>query len=246
MGDFEIQGGELIEYRGEGGDAVIPAGVTSIGNFAFEDCTSLTSIVIPPGVTHIGNFVFRNCPMLRSVAIPEGVETIKHGMFYDCTSLTTASLPDSLTSIGYQTFTGCTALASVNVRGIRLGHATLDLMTRECITDVSGIIKQLVDYKAATYVAILTAFWHCPTDTRNNAMIRASFGKIARYLIDHKDALVLEEMLNCGEFDRQFSERIDKYIEYAITKGAVELQLMLTNYKAEKVGYADTTEHLKL
>jgi hypothetical protein len=53
--DFVIEDGTLISYTGLGGDVVIPSGVTSIGNYAFRDCTSLISVVIPAGVTRIGN-----------------------------------------------------------------------------------------------------------------------------------------------------------------------------------------------
>ena len=40
---------------------VVPAGVTSIGDFAFEDCTSLTSIVLPAGLKSVGDQVFFSC-----------------------------------------------------------------------------------------------------------------------------------------------------------------------------------------
>ena len=66
------------------------------------------------------------------------------------------------------------------------------------------------------------------------------------YLIDVKDALTLEEALRCGAFDKELKECIDRGIEYAIAKGAVEMQLMLTNYKAEKIGYVDAAERLML
>jgi len=49
----------------------IPSGVTSIGNGAFEDCTSLTSITIPGGVTSIGDRAFCSCSSLIGITIPD-------------------------------------------------------------------------------------------------------------------------------------------------------------------------------
>ena len=58
INDFVIENGELQKYKGQGGDVVIPEGVTSIGDCAFSGCSSLTSVVIPDGVTSIGNDAF--------------------------------------------------------------------------------------------------------------------------------------------------------------------------------------------
>jgi hypothetical protein len=49
----------------------IPEGVTSIGDFAFDDCSSLTSIDIPDGVTSIGSAAFAGCSSLKSVHITD-------------------------------------------------------------------------------------------------------------------------------------------------------------------------------
>ena len=54
INDFVIEEGVLKKYCGEGGAVVIPDEVTSIGEWAFKECTSLTSITIPDGVTSIG------------------------------------------------------------------------------------------------------------------------------------------------------------------------------------------------
>lgn len=49
------------------GDYVIPEGVTSIGQAAFYECTSLTSVVIPSSVTSIGNYAFQYCTNLKTI-----------------------------------------------------------------------------------------------------------------------------------------------------------------------------------
>ena len=63
--DFEIENGVLVKYTGAGGDVVIPDGVTSIGDSAFDRCRSLTSIIIPNSVTSIGNGAFSGCQNIK-------------------------------------------------------------------------------------------------------------------------------------------------------------------------------------
>jgi uncharacterized repeat protein (TIGR02543 family) len=66
----------------------IPAGVTTIKEWAFGFCSSLTTIVIPEGVTSIGNAAFASCSSLTTIVIPEGVITMGYGAFQGCTELT--------------------------------------------------------------------------------------------------------------------------------------------------------------
>ena len=94
-------------------DLVIPNGVTSIGQYAFYDCTSLTSVTIGNSVTSIGQTAFRGCTSLTSVTIGNSVTSIGKDAFYGCTSLTSVVIPDSVTSIGQSAFYGCTRLTSV-------------------------------------------------------------------------------------------------------------------------------------
>lgn len=69
--------------------SVSPKGdtVTSIGDSAFKDCTTMRSIIIPKTVTTIGSEAFSNCVWLKSVTIGAGVKTIKNAAFKDCKEL---------------------------------------------------------------------------------------------------------------------------------------------------------------
>jgi len=94
---------------------MLPANLTSIGNYAFRYCASLTSVTIPDGVTSIGNYAFSNCAGLTSVTIPGSVTSIGDGAFRTCTGLTSVTIPNSVTSIGSSAFSGCTGLTSVTI-----------------------------------------------------------------------------------------------------------------------------------
>ena len=102
-------------YRESIKKVIINDGVTSIGNYAFEDCSSLTSIEIPNSVTSIGGQAFSNCSSLTSIEIPDGITSIEGGAFEYCSSLTSVTIPNSVTSIGGQTFQNCSSLTSVTI-----------------------------------------------------------------------------------------------------------------------------------
>ncbi|MBQ0098571.1 MAG: leucine-rich repeat protein, partial [Oscillospiraceae bacterium] len=89
--------------------------VTSIGRYAFEGCTSLTSVTIGNSVTSIEWGAFCGCTSLTSITIPNSVTSIGEGAFRDCTSLTSITIPDSVTSIGRYAFYGCASLMSITI-----------------------------------------------------------------------------------------------------------------------------------
>lgn len=98
-------------------NVVINTGVTSIGDFAFGGCESLTSINIPSSVTSIGIFAFFGCENLTSINIPNEVTRIECGTFYDCKSLTSINIPSSVTYIEDDAFGECKSLTDVYYGG---------------------------------------------------------------------------------------------------------------------------------
>ena len=86
-GTLTISGtGDMFDYHGTDApwfgkskrieNVVLQGGVTSIGYYAFADCTNLKKATIPDGVTSIGEGAFTNCPSLESVTIPASVTSI--------------------------------------------------------------------------------------------------------------------------------------------------------------------------
>lgn len=111
----------IMGYKGEEKNVVVPSEinekkVTKIGDWAFSNCTFITSVKIPDSVTVIGNAVFSGCSSLILVEIPDSA-MIGNGfmamVFNGCTSLTSAEVPDGVTWIEPGTFNGCTSLTSV-------------------------------------------------------------------------------------------------------------------------------------
>lgn len=79
-------------------------GVTSIGNYAFANCSSLASIDIPNSVTNISNYAFYQCNGLRSVKIPDSITTLNEYTFAYCRNLTVVILPNTITQMYYAAF----------------------------------------------------------------------------------------------------------------------------------------------
>lgn len=98
-----------------GGNVVIPSSVTydeviynvtSIGTWAFCECTGLTSVTIPNSITSIDEYSFTECSSLTSVTIPNSVTSIGEAAFSDCIGLTSIEIPNSVSSIGKCAFDG--------------------------------------------------------------------------------------------------------------------------------------------
>ena len=121
-------------------NSVIPTdgSVTSIGDYAFESCTKLTSITIPSSVTGIGNGAFQNCKSLESITIPDSVTSIGGYAFAYCTGLTSITVPESVTSIGNIAFYGCTSLTDVYYGGTKRKWTKISIGTNnECLTNAT-------------------------------------------------------------------------------------------------------------
>ena len=108
---------ELITYPigNERTEYTIPDSVTSIGNFIFYNCSSLTSITIPDSVASIGNSAFYNCSSLTNIKLPDVIDIISGNTFRDCSSLLNIIIPDSVTAIKECAFYNCSNLTSITI-----------------------------------------------------------------------------------------------------------------------------------
>ena len=111
--EYEVSG-----YTGTPVNVVIPSiyngkSVTSVGEGAFFECSSLTSVEIPDSVTSIGGYAFMACAALQSISIPNSVTTIGDSAFAFSSSLVDITMGASVTSIGEVAFIDCKSLKNI-------------------------------------------------------------------------------------------------------------------------------------
>ena len=110
--------------------------VTTIGDWAFSSCDSLTSVTIPDSVTSIGEYAFSGCNALTSVTIGDSVTTIGNWAFSGCNALTSVTIGDSVTTIRDSAFRYCDSLTDIYFEG---SHAQWDSI------NISGGNEPLTD-----------------------------------------------------------------------------------------------------
>ena len=93
----------------------LPSGLTSIGEYAFSECSNLRTVKIPDNVTKIEDDAFNGCSHLEEIVFPSGLTSIGSGAFISCSSLTSIVIPGQVKEIAYYTFGYCTNLTSVTI-----------------------------------------------------------------------------------------------------------------------------------
>ena len=106
-------------------NTTFPQSVTGIGTYAFNGCSSLTSITIPNHITNIQSNPFRSCSSLATIVIESNnsiydsrdncnaiIETATNTLIAGCQN---TIIPNSVTGIGDWAFYGCSSLTSINI-----------------------------------------------------------------------------------------------------------------------------------
>ena len=133
IGDYAFR-----ECTGFTGTLTIPDSVTSIGKFAFYGCSEFTgNLTIPDGVTSIRRSTFSGCSgFTGDLVIPDGVTSIEQYAFNRCEGFTgTLTIGDNVTSIGKYAFNDCTGITEVTIPD---SVTSVDTMV---FTDCTGITK---------------------------------------------------------------------------------------------------------
>lgn len=109
IGEYAFQGSAVTSVS-------MPECITSIGQYACNECGSLETVVLPTNLDDFSGWcIFRNCRNLKNIAIPENVTEIPNGTFINCSSLTAITIPQGVSEIGSNAFYGCSSLTSIEI-----------------------------------------------------------------------------------------------------------------------------------
>ena len=171
--DFKIIDGELVEYYGNGGDLIIPDGVTSIKDEAFAENLSLTSVFIPASVMYIGDMAFRCCRNIIKFEVDEnnkflcsidgnlyskdGTELINYAQAKNDASV---SIPEGVTYIHNVVFKECKSLEQVHIPNSvkRIEVSAFRGCTSLTRVEIPGSVEELVRWVFAECTALTEVF----------------------------------------------------------------------------------------
>jgi len=113
--------------------------ITVVGDYAFQDCSSLQSLVIPNSVKELGKNAFSGCISLNNATIGNQIKNINEYAFSDCKALPQISIPKSVTNIGNYVFKGCSGLKELIIEDrddeLMLGSNGSSPMFSDCPLD---------------------------------------------------------------------------------------------------------------
>lgn len=96
-------------------DAMMGYPIVSIGDEAFANCTSLTSITIEAPITSVGTNAFANCTSLTAITLPDTVTSLGDAAFYGCSALTDVTLSENIAEMGLYCFAYCFELKEITM-----------------------------------------------------------------------------------------------------------------------------------
>ena len=136
----------------------LPSSLREIGEYSFENMSSLKTITIPEGITELRS-VLSYCEALESVTLPESLETIdsnSFGSFRDCPALKSINIPKNVTVIGSNfSFSNCTQLEVVFYGGTREGWLSINNQSRADFNSVLAYYSESTPSASSPY-----RHWH--------------------------------------------------------------------------------------
>ncbi len=224
----------LVKYFGSKNVIILPEDYNgdsyAIGDYAFDYCTSFTSVVIPNSVTSIGNWAFYQCDGLTSVVIPNSVTSIGYKAFYDCDGLTSVIIGNSVTSIGDYAFYGCEGLTSIYLLGKTPPTAYISSFTNKQYLNTRLYVPQ---GSLATYQSADTwkEFWDIQEfdatekpedDVKKCATPVITYNDSGLDITSETDSVEIHTTITCNDVNSYNGGRIDLSATYSITTYATK------------------------
>ena len=159
----------------------IPNSITNIGDYAFAGCNSLTSITIPNSITSIGDWAFAGCNSLTSITIPNSITSIGDYAFFACSSFTSIAIPNSITSIGDWAFAGCNSLTSITIPNSVISIGDYAFYNCDFLTSITipNSVVSIGDYAFSTCYSLTSLICEASTPPTLGANVFPHISTIA-------------------------------------------------------------------
>ncbi len=183
----------------------IPATVTKIGEEAFANCDRMVSVTIPASLTAMGTAVFYNCDLLETVNFTgeEKLTAIGDSAFHMCVALRSIDLPDTVAEIGMGAFMGCAALETVD-------------LSKTAMTKIGDYA--FMNCKKLASVTFSANLSSCGAYAFGNCVDTAvSFGDATGWkAVDTENGAEIDVDVSTGE--KAYDVLIDEYFQYVLVK----------------------------
>ncbi len=228
-------------------EITIPATIQKLGKGLFQGCVNLKKVTLPENMTDIPDSFFSYCSSLSEIQIPDTVERIGVSAFHYCKSIKEIRLPDSLEYLNgdITDYTNNYEFIYHNIRfhhSVRQSWATIKINLPSCFNAIKYYIFG-IDFRrnpvSEKISILLQLFENTPEDERILRYFREHLTKDMKELIENKENKMLQEIIDNCLIQK---ENIDELIRYAIAQKLYEIQIMLTNYKREKIGFETPEE----
>lgn len=180
---FVIENGVLKKYRGNGGQVVIPDGVTEIGEYSFYKSNVITTVVVPDSVEVIGEYAFCSCTNLERINVPDCVKKIGSGIVYG-----TKIYKDSANWEGDVLYLGHHLLETKDISGeyeIKEGTLTIAETTFCSCAGLTGI-------KIPDSIRRIEAFTFCRCPSLRKVVLPESIEYVSEYAFKDCKSLIFE------------------------------------------------------
>jgi len=231
-------------------EITIPDTLQEIGESVFAGCFDLRKMTLSKNMRYIPHSFLAYCGNLTELVIPEGIESIEPAAFLQCKSLKEIHLPDSIKSL-YNSIADDQNSYEFIYRNIRFDHhipAVRDLRQQMKVnlqTCLNAINYYIFDSNFTINPALekirilLQLVQNTPDDERILRYFRKNLTEDVKTLITEHEIETVRKVIEAGIIQK---ENIDDLIRYTIDQKLYELQVMLMNYKREKIGFEPIEE----
>lgn len=158
--EFLINGTTLVKYNGDDSEVVIPSGIKTIGQAAFENNDSVNKVIFPDGLEKIEYGAFSGCKNIERIVLPDSVLEIDSSAFANCSNLSGAYIGNKLNKLEDSVFLGCPKLADIEVNSENLAITCLDGVIYS--SDKSKLIEMLAGREKDFFVMPNSVKEICP------------------------------------------------------------------------------------